>query len=158
METMTVHIDLWGMLVWLVGLLLAFFGCIWAFAKVLGHQQEKLLDVRFDGLEKSRANGVAHWDERFTDLDGEINKLAGDLEKTITRVTAVENSRSGLLSRHDLDAVFQRLNGISREVSELTGALEGIRENSAHAAEALGKVNAMERTLELINRHLLDKS
>ena len=45
METMTVHIDLWGMLVWLVGLLLAFFGCIWAFAKVLGHQQEKLLDV-----------------------------------------------------------------------------------------------------------------
>jgi hypothetical protein len=157
METMTVHIDLWGMLVWLVGLLIAFFGCIWAFAKVLGRQQEKLLDTRFASLEASRSNGVAHWDGRFSDLDSEIEKLGDELATTISRVTAVESSRQGLLSRHDLDAVFQRLNGISREVSELTGALDGIRENSAHAAEALGKVNAMERTLELINRHLLDK-
>lgn len=154
---MTVHVDLWGLLVWLVGLLLAFFGCIWAFAKVLGSQQEKLLDVRFASLEESRTLGVSHWDGRFSDLDAEIKKLSSELAATISRVTAVESSRKGLLSRADLDAVFQRLNGISREVSELTGALDGIRENSAHAAEALGKVNAMERTLELINRHLLDK-
>ncbi len=155
---MTIQVEFWQLLSALVGLLIAFMTCIWAFAKVLGGQQEKLLDVRFASLEESRKSGVSHWDTRFTDLDKELVKLASDLAATTLRVTAVENARSGLLSRSDLEGVFSRLNGISREVSELTGALDGIRENSAKSAEALGKVNAMEKTLELINRHLLDKA
>lgn len=37
---------------WLVGLLVAFFGAIWAFGKVLMAQFEKRLDEKFKGIQK----------------------------------------------------------------------------------------------------------
>jgi len=62
---MMVTIELWH----LVTLLLAFFGCVASFGKILLHQFEKRQAERFDAQDESRKESQAHWDQRFTSLD-----------------------------------------------------------------------------------------
>ena len=73
---MMVQIELWH----LITLLLAFFGCVGAFGKVILWQfekrqaeraetQEKSLDQRFSALETARQTASEHWDQRFTYLE-----------------------------------------------------------------------------------------
>lgn len=50
---------------WLVGLLLAFFGAVWAFGKALLRQIEKRLDERFATQESMREVAQKHWDAKF---------------------------------------------------------------------------------------------
>ena len=54
---------------WLVGLLIAFFGVVWAFGKVLLDQIEKRLGERFAGQEKMRGESQKHWDTKFAAIE-----------------------------------------------------------------------------------------
>lgn len=66
---MMIQLELWH----LVTLLLAFFGCVGAFGKILLRQFEKGQDQRFAAQEKARIEGQdraqAHWDARFSALE-----------------------------------------------------------------------------------------
>lgn len=62
---MTVQLELWQ----LIMLLLAFFGAVWSFGKVLMSQFKQSLDVRFAAQETARAQAQAHWDTKFAGLE-----------------------------------------------------------------------------------------
>lgn len=62
---MTVQLELWQ----LVTLLLAFFGAVWAFGKVLMGQLDKRLDERFKAQESLREQAQRHWDTKFAGLE-----------------------------------------------------------------------------------------
>jgi hypothetical protein len=89
---------------------------------------------------------------------GDRNKeLDHALAEVTSRLIGVEQSRTGLLRHDDLEKIFQRLNGISRELSQLKGEFDVVRDSSAQGAQALAKIDGIQATLELINRHLLDR-
>ncbi len=73
---MLMQIELWH----LISLLLAFFGCVAGFGKLLLSQfekrqaeravaQEKSLDERFKAQEEARKAAAEHWDQRFSGLE-----------------------------------------------------------------------------------------
>lgn len=62
---MMVQMELWH----LITLLLAFFGCVGAFGKLLIAQFEKRQAERFRAMETSRRESSDHWDQRFTSLE-----------------------------------------------------------------------------------------
>lgn len=66
---MTIQIELWALLTFLVGLLLAFLGASFAAGKVLLGQVEKRLDTRFEAQEKTNKAQQTHWDTRFEALE-----------------------------------------------------------------------------------------
>jgi len=91
---------------------------------------------------------------RYGDRNKEVDHALAELTN---RMTGLEQSRTGLLRHDDLEKIFQRLNGISRELSQLKGEFDVVRDSSAQGAQALAKIDGIQATLELINRHLLDK-
>lgn len=62
---MTVQLELWHIIL----LLLAFFGLVGAFGKVLLDQVEKRLGERFSTQEKSREEAQKHWDTKFSAIE-----------------------------------------------------------------------------------------
>lgn len=80
---MTVQIELWALLTFLVGLLITFMACIFGFAKVLGGQIDKRLDEKFKAQEEAReAGGKA--------LREHIDRYVTQGEKTATQVANLE--------------------------------------------------------------------
>ncbi|MDO8933054.1 MAG: hypothetical protein Q7U97_11710 [Rhodocyclaceae bacterium] len=72
---MTVQLELWH----LITLLLSFFGCVWAFGKVLLAQFEKRLDERFSTQETARQEAQRRWDEEFKKIEELARKNERDL-------------------------------------------------------------------------------
>lgn len=66
---MTIQIELWALLTFLVGLLIAFFSAVFAGGKVLLNQVEKRLDTRFAAQEESRREAQKRWDREFAEID-----------------------------------------------------------------------------------------
>lgn len=93
---------------WLVGLLLMFFGAVWAFGKVLLKQIEKRLDERFAAQEVVRTEAQAHWENRFMQIeslaratDREMLLMRGDLPNQYTRREDTIRNQSVLEARMD---------------------------------------------------------
>jgi hypothetical protein len=77
---MMVTMELWQ----LVTLLLAFFGCVASFGKILLHQFEKRQGERFDAQDESRKEAQAHWDQRFSAIEkssGEWSRIEKDCSR-----------------------------------------------------------------------------
>lgn len=70
---MTVQLELWQ----LITLLLAFFGAIWTFGKVLMAQFDQRLDERFKAQEKARELAQNHWDTQFATIERASREEAG---------------------------------------------------------------------------------
>ncbi len=77
---MNVTLQFWE----LIMLLIAFFGCIGGFGKVLIDQFEKRLGERFEAIEKSRAEGRRVSQEMF----GRIEEEQRSLERTVLGLKA----------------------------------------------------------------------
>lgn len=75
---MKVEMELWH----LITLLLAFFGCVGAFGKILLAQFEKRLDERFNAQEESRKEAQARWDDEFR----KIEELARQNERDLSNL------------------------------------------------------------------------
>lgn len=93
---------------WMVGLLLAFVGAVWAFGKILLKQIEKRLDERFSTQETARTEAQAHWENRFLQLeqlaratDREMLLMRGDLPNQYTRREDTIRNQSVLEARMD---------------------------------------------------------
>lgn len=69
---MIVQLELWH----LISLLLAFFGFVAGSWKVLFGQIDKRLDSKFEGMERSRTESQAHWDNRFSELAAQNQREA----------------------------------------------------------------------------------
>lgn len=62
---MTVQLELWHIIL----LLLAFFGLVGTFGKVLLDQVEKRLGERFSAQETARVEAQKHWDTKFSAIE-----------------------------------------------------------------------------------------
>lgn len=82
---MKVEMELWH----LVLLLLAFFGCVGAFGKVLLAQFEKRLDERFKIQEEVRKEAQKRWDLAFSEIEALARKNERDLYEL--RIHMAEN-------------------------------------------------------------------
>lgn len=106
---------------WLVGLLLAFFGALWAFGKVLLEQIEKRLVERFAAQETLRMEAQKHWDTKFTAIEQarrdessqwqrierELLSLKADLPTQYVR--REDYIRNQTIIEAKLDAVYSKL-------------------------------------------------
>lgn len=100
---MTLQVDFWQ----LVGLLVAFMGCVAGFGKLLLAQVERRLDQRFSALEKTGAE----WQR----LERELLTLKADLP--IQYVRREDYVRSQTVVEAKLDALAVRLDHLKlREV------------------------------------------
>lgn len=93
---------------WLVGLLLLFFGAVWAFGKVLVSQFDKRLDERFATQEVARTEAQEHWENRFMKIetlarstDRDMLLMRGDLPNLYTRREDTIRNQSVLEARMD---------------------------------------------------------
>ncbi|ATE60153.1 hypothetical protein [Thauera sinica] len=75
---MTIQIELWALLTFLAGLLLAFFGAAFTGGRILLAQVERRLDERFGAQEKAREEGKSHWDDRFGALEAAVKTATGE--------------------------------------------------------------------------------
>lgn len=72
---MTVTLELWH----LVSLLVAFFGCVFSFGRVLLSQIDKRLEARFKAQEEMRSLSTKHWEEKF----GSVERTAAETDKSL---------------------------------------------------------------------------
>ncbi|WP_334158669.1 hypothetical protein [Oryzomicrobium sp.] len=129
---MTMQVDLWTLLTFLIGLLLTFLACIFGFAKVLGAQIDKRLEERFKAQEQARETGAKALREA-------IDTYAEEGKRTAEQVAALERDflewkaelpiyyvrrddyiRGQSVIEAKLDALYNKL-----EVVQLKGATHG---------------------------------
>jgi hypothetical protein len=112
-STVIITLELWH----LITLLLAFFGCVAGFGKILLAEFEKRQGERFDAQEASRKSAQAHWDLRFSTLEkgsDEWMRLERDFlkfraELPMTYVIRDDYVRNQTVIEAKLDALALRL-------------------------------------------------
>lgn len=154
---MMVQIELWALITFGVGLLIAFFGGVAGIAKFILAQMDKRLDERFEAQEKARVEekknrgdqlagiekqlshqesareaGKKHWDDQFSEID----KRLSDHRERIGRLEAAAEASP---THEHLSDLHDRINGIADDVSGLSGEFKGAK-----------------HTLELIHSFLLN--
>jgi len=106
---MTVQLELWQ----LITLLLAFFGAVGGFGKVLLAQFDKRLKERFESMEAAREASGVHWDKRFQGLE--------DAAKEWTRV-----ERDFLAWKADLPMTFVMRDDYVRNQTVIEAKLDSV--------------------------------
>lgn len=128
------------MLTFGVGLLLSFFGAVFAAGKVLGVQWQKGLDERFAAQDNARVEGSAllrktldqHMeDEKITReqliaLEREFLLWRSDLpHKHGERLSRLEQAIVSMPSNEDLGKVYESINKLAATVHQLVGESHG---------------------------------
>lgn len=113
---MMIQMELWH----LITLLLAFFGCVGAFGKLLLAQFEKRQAERFRAMEASRKQSSEHWDQRFTALESAAKEwtrverefLEWKADLPMTYVMRDDYVRNQTVIEAKLDSVALRLENL----------------------------------------------
>lgn len=125
---MTVQVEFWQ----LVTLLVGFLSFVLAAGKLLLSQIDRRLDERFCAMEKARKEDSKHWDERFAQLQQQVQRDAqnvAELERTLLRhqgdlplqyVRREDYVRGQSVIEAKLDAVYSKL-----EVVQMKGGNHG---------------------------------
>lgn len=117
---MMVQLELWQ----LITLLIAFFGCVAGFGKLLLGQFEKRLGEKFEAQETLRTEAAARWDSRFDDLqkasaveaqnwhrvERDLLTLRADLPNQYVR--REDHIRHEVVINAKLDAINTRLDAV----------------------------------------------
>jgi hypothetical protein len=129
---MTMQIELWALLTFLVGLLITFLGGIFGFAKVLGGQIDKRLDEKFAAQEEARETGAKALRDAIEAYTAEGKRTADQLkalerdflkwqaELPVLYVRREDYIRGQSVIEAKLDALYNKL-----EVVQLKGATHG---------------------------------
>lgn len=113
---MIITLELWH----LITLLLAFFGCVAGFGKLLLSEFEKRQGERFEAQEEARQQAQAHWDQRFSTLEksaGDVMRLEREFLKfradlPMTYVIRDDYVRNQTVIEAKLDSVALRLENL----------------------------------------------
>lgn len=113
---MLIQIELWH----LITLLLAFFGCVGAFGKLLLSQFEKRQAERFEAQDVARKASADHWDQRFSILEAaakewvriERDFLEWKADLPMTYVMRDDYVRNQTVIEAKLDAVALRIENL----------------------------------------------
>lgn len=116
-ETTHIVLPLWTLITFGVGLLLSFFGAVFAGGKLLLSQVEKRLDERFRIQEAARSEAQKHWDLKFGGLESAAGK---DAEKWR------ELQRELLELKADLPERFVRRDDYIRNQTVIEAKIDGL--------------------------------
>lgn len=106
---------------WLAGLLIAFFGVVWAFGKVLVGQFDRRLDERFATQEAARKEAKEHWELRFNQLESLTRKTEQDVQTLRAELPAEYVRREDWIRfsvaiDHKIDTIHRVLDGIREKL------------------------------------------
>jgi hypothetical protein len=115
-----IQIELWALITFLVGLLVSFFGAVWAFGKILMAQFDKRLDLRFEAQEKARAEASLHWNHQFATIEkskGQWERVERDFlnwkaDMPLQYVRREDYIRNQTVIEAKLDAVAMRIENL----------------------------------------------
>lgn len=110
---MTVNMELWQ----LITLLLAFFGAVWAFGKVLMTQFDRQLDIRFKAQDEARESGSKALREKL-DLHMEQEVRTADQLKAL--------ERDFLLWKADMPVMYVRREDYVRNQTVIEAKLDAV--------------------------------
>lgn len=137
---MSIQIEPWQLLTFGVGLLISFFGAVFAAGKLLGGQWQKGLDDRFAAQDKARTEGSAmlrrtldeHMeDERQTRaqliaLEREFLDWRSDLpHRHGERISHLETAIKAVPTTEDLARMYESINKLAGTVNQLVGENRG---------------------------------
>lgn len=109
---------------WLVGLMLAFFGVVWAFGKVLMAQFEKRLSERFAAIEEARKNAGAVLQQELAQLknmERDFLKFQAELPTRVVFRDDYIRGQSVLEAKQD--ALFGKMELVRIEVAQMKGVI-----------------------------------
>lgn len=112
---MTVQLELWH----LVTLLLAFFGCIGSFGKILLAQIDNRLEERFAIQERMRVEGQARWEREFEELERQLRQTAERLPNEYVR--REDWIRFSATMDAKLDTLHRKIDGLVEKVYARSG-------------------------------------
>lgn len=110
---MHVQLEIWQLIL----LLIAFFGCVAGFGKLLLAQFERRLDDRFTAQEEKRSESQKHWDTKFTSLENSAKDEAKEwirIERDLFKLKA------------DLPVLYVRREDYIRNQSVLEAKLDAV--------------------------------
>ncbi|HJW23793.1 MAG TPA: hypothetical protein VJ576_02755 [Rhodocyclaceae bacterium] len=140
---MTIQIELWALITFLTGLLLAFFGGVAGIGKFILSQMDKRLDERFKAQEEARkteretwtgqfstlqeqlqsqetarTEGQQRWTERFEHIDQQLADYRERIGRLETQVNAAP-------THDDLGELHEKINDVAESVGTLAGEFKG---------------------------------
>ena len=129
---MTVQVELWGLITFLVGLAITFMSCVFGFARVLGAQIDQRLTEKFKAQEEAREVGSKalreHIDRYIAQADRTADQVAAlerdflrwQAELPVNYVRREDYVRGQSVIEAKLDALYSKL-----EVVQMRGASNG---------------------------------
>lgn len=147
-----IQLELWALITFLCGLLLAFIGAVFTGAKVLLAQFEKRQQERFAEQDKARVEGSAllrktldghleqekefraqlqELERRFLSWSGSTEGIKDDVDKRIDdhaeRLSRLETQSEQAPTHDDLGNLHDRINDLAKSVNTLTGEFAGVK-------------------------------
>ena len=114
---MTVQVEFWQLLTFLIGLLLSFLSFAFVAGRMLLAQVDQRLAQRFEAMENAREQAGKHWDEKFASI----------LEKSQTQGVGLSNlERDFLRFQADLPLHYVRREDYVRGQSIVEAKLDGL--------------------------------
>jgi len=133
-----ITIELWALITFLVGLLLSFIGCVFAFAKVLGGQVDRRLTERFKAQEDARlvADQALHdilkkhleeekkTAQKIVDLERDFLNWKGDLP--LNYVRREDYIRGQQVMEAKQDSLFAETKMVLMKLEQIRGRMGGM--------------------------------
>ena len=114
---MTVQVEFWQLLTFLIGLLLSFLSFAFVAGRMLLAQVDQRLAQRFEAMENAREQAGKHWDEKFASI----------LEKSQTQGIGLSNlERDFLRFQADLPLHYVRREDYVRGQSVIEAKLDAL--------------------------------
>lgn len=131
-----VQIGFWQLLGGIASVITAFALMTWAFGKILAKQFKEGLDAKFNVQDEMRKQREAAMDARFKRMEEDLEGKAPHYNE---RISYLEANAKKSPTHDDLSELHEKINGVSNDISELTGAFGGVK-----------------TLLETLHRHLLN--
>lgn len=121
---MTINLEVWQLLTFMIGLLLSFFGAVFAGGKLLLSQAEKRLDERFAAQNEQRQANQKHLDTKFAALDAKFAALELAAANEAKEWRKLERDLMDL--KADLPLNYLRREDYIRNQSTIEAKLDGL--------------------------------
>lgn len=133
---MTLQVEFWN----LVMLLVAFFGCVAGFGKILLGQIDRRLDERFAAQEKAREEGARVFrntlDRHMADEDVTAARITTvematnrELHGIGERLSRVEVALQHGFGRTDVESIYERINAVAEDLAGLKGEFKSVADS-----------------------------
>jgi uncharacterized membrane-anchored protein YhcB (DUF1043 family) len=113
----TISVELWQLLAFLAGLLLSFFGAVFAGGRLLLSQVERRLDEQFAAQDEQRRQNQKHMDTKFAALEKAAEDEAQEWRKIEREVMSL---------KADLPINYVRREDYIRNQSVIEAKLDGL--------------------------------